>query len=268
MTATALPATIRQDRKFWAERAGRAGRAALVASAVSRAPSPPALCRTNHRGRTVSLISGPALALAASSRSAPTAAVALGACTTGAYDDAVGHRPGQQAKGLAGHAAALRAGRLTSGAVKVVGLTTTGLLGTHLVGLRGADLLLAGAVVAGTANLVNLFDLRPGRALKVGLLASLALREPALAGATAALLPADLAERQMLGDAGAGALGAALGLALVERSGRAGLLTTLALVAALTGASEVVSFTRVIEATPGLRQADRLGRLPAAPDHP
>ncbi len=238
----------------------RAGLAGLVAAVTSAGPAPAALMRTNHRGRAVSLVSGPALVLAASTRSAPTAVVALGAGATGAYDDAVGHRPGQQAKGLAGHAAALRAGRLTSGAVKVVGLTVTGLVGAGLAGQRGTDLLLAGAVVAGSANLVNLLDLRPGRALKVGLMASVALREPTLAGATAALLPADLAERQMLGDAGAGALGAALGLALVERSDRTGLLATLAGVVALTGASEVVSFTRVIEATPGVSHLDRLGR--------
>lgn len=215
----------------------------------------------------MSLISGPALALAASPRSGPTAAVVLGAFVTGAYDDAVGHRPGQQAKGLAGHAAALTTGRLTSGVVKVAGLGATGLLGAHLVGRRGVDLVIAGAVLAGSANLVNLFDLRPGRALKVGLLAALALREPVLVGTTVGLLPSDLAERQMLGDAGAGALGAAVGLVLVERSGRAGLLATLGVVTALTGLSEVVSFTRVIERTPGLRHLDRAGR-PVAPDHP
>ena len=36
-----------------------------------------------------------------------------------------------------------------------------------------------------------------------------------------------------------------------------------ALIAALTLASEKVSFTRVIEATPGLRELDRLGRRPS-----
>ena len=63
-------------------------------------------------------------------------------------------------------------------------------------------------LVAGSANLMNLFDLRPGRAIKVSLLASaaLALRGPgaraavaAPAGAAVALLPEDLGERAMLG---------------------------------------------------------------------
>ena len=65
----------------------------------------------------------------------------------------------------------------------------------------------------------------------------------------------------MLGDAGANALGALLGYRLAAGSGplkRAGILTVLV---ALTAASEKVSFTRVIEATPVLRELDRWGRL-------
>jgi hypothetical protein len=82
-------------------------------------------------------------------------------------------------------------------------------------------------------------------------------------GATLAVLPADLGERVMLGDAGANPLGALLGLRLasVPRRGRRAAL--LAAVVALNLASERVSFTMVIEATPGLRELDRLGRRPA-----
>jgi hypothetical protein len=79
-------------------------------------------------------------------------------------------------------------------------------------------------------------------------------------GVAAGLLPDDLDERVMLGDCGANALGALLGVGLAARTGpwgRAGLLIGLA---ALTAASEKVSFTKVIEATPGLRELDALGR--------
>jgi hypothetical protein len=55
-----------------------------------------------------------------------------------------------------------------------------------------------GALVAVAANLLNLFDLRPGRALKVGLLAAAAVDAPGPAGAALALLPGDLRERTML----------------------------------------------------------------------
>jgi hypothetical protein len=79
----------------------------------------------------------------------------------------------------------------------------------------------------------------------------------------AVLLPADLGERAMLGDAGANGLGAVLGLALAGRlPGRGARLAALAAVGSLTAASEVVSFSRVIDAVPPLRAVDRLGRLP------
>ena len=64
----------------------------------------------------------------------------------------------------------------------------------------------------------------------------------------------------MLGDAGANALGALLGVALAARTGTAGRAVLLAGLAGLTAASERVSFTRVIESTPGLRELDALGR--------
>lgn len=215
--------------------------------------------RTNHRGATVSLLSGPALALAAAASAdlprAAAAVAALGAGAVGAYDDARGSR--DRAKGFRGHAAALRQGRLTGGAVKVLGIGATGLLGARLAGRR--DVVVAGAVVAASANLVNLLDLRPGRALKAGAAAALALGQPGPAAAAAALLPDDLHERTMLGDAGANALGAVLGLALL---GRAPARPALALLVAATAASEVVSYSRVIDAVPPLRWADRLGRLP------
>ncbi|NAZ78215.1 hypothetical protein GTQ99_22795, partial [Kineococcus sp. T13] len=124
-------------------------------------------------------------------------------------------------------------------------------------------------------NLLNLFDLRPGRAAKVALVAAASLavgapgsrgaaaaRPPAagVAGACAAVLPADLAGRSMLGDTGANALGALLGVCALARWGRTGRGAALAVVLALTLASERISFSRVIEAVPLLRELDRLGR--------
>jgi hypothetical protein len=67
----------------------------------------------------------------------------------------------------------------------------------------------------------------------------------------------------MLGDSGANALGALLGLRLASIPGRAPRAGLLAGITALTLASEKVSFTKVIEATPGLRELDRLGRRPS-----
>jgi hypothetical protein len=64
----------------------------------------------------------------------------------------------------------------------------------------------------------------------------------------------------MLGDTGANALGAVLATAFVQRSGLRGRLAASAVLLALTVASEKVSFTKVIESTPVLREIDRWGR--------
>jgi UDP-N-acetylmuramyl pentapeptide phosphotransferase/UDP-N-acetylglucosamine-1-phosphate transferase len=271
-------------------RAAVAGAGALGAQlalrAVRAAPVAAALERVNHRGATVSLAAGPALAVAAASAAALGAAdrgaraaaltVGLSAGAVGLYDDVVGQRPDQrQAKGFRGHLAALRAGRITSGLVKIGGIGAASLAAASLAdrghGAHPVDTLVSAGVIAGAANLANLFDLRPGRALKVGLLAGASLLAgPAggLAagplGAAGALLPDDLHERVMLGDGGANALGALLGLAATRTLGRSGRIALLAGIAGLTLASEKVSFTAVIESRPALAAVDRWGRLPAA----
>ena len=67
----------------------------------------------------------------------------------------------------------------------------------------------------------------------------------------------------MLGDAGANALGAFLGVAAGANLPRPARVALLAGIAGLTAASEKVSFTAVIERTPALRWLDMLGRRPA-----
>jgi UDP-N-acetylmuramyl pentapeptide phosphotransferase/UDP-N-acetylglucosamine-1-phosphate transferase len=64
----------------------------------------------------------------------------------------------------------------------------------------------------------------------------------------------------MLGDTGANAAGALVGTALVQGTGRRGRVVALAVLTGLTLVSERVSFTRVIESTPGLRELDAWGR--------
>ncbi|WP_328882584.1 hypothetical protein [Streptomyces sp. NBC_00299] len=208
--------------------------------------------RKNYAGRTVELYAGPASALAAAvavGRVAPAAGVAVavaGAC--GAYDDVVGD--GDPRRGFRAHLSALRDGEVTSGAVKLFGVSAAGLVAGAVLKERPLDKLLAGVVIAGAAHFVNLVDVWPGRAAA----AVLALGAPGLLrsgpgaesaagamGVAAAVLPDDLGERAMIGDTGAHALGAALGAAVVAGNRRAGLVAHAAAVVAAAVYGDKVS---------------------------
>ena len=143
----------------------------------------------------------------------------------------------------------LRAGR-TTGVLKLVGIPLAGLLATRQI---------SGALLVGlSANFLNQLDTRPGRALKAYLAGALVVGAPTRSAVF--LLPYDLREKVMLGDAGSNALGAMLGLSSVSRlTGRSRWLAIGAL-AGLTLLGERRSLGALIERTPGLRTLDRLGR--------
>lgn len=259
-----------------------AGVSRLAADAGVRKLTP-RWTRTNHAGDPVTLLEGPAAVLGTmvGLLADPTLAgrtrlaIAVAGATAGAvgaYDD---QSSSQQAKGFRGHLTALAAGRLTSGTIKIIGVGA-GALAAAAVLARGraasptgrvADVLIDVTVdavtIAGTANLVNLLDLRPGRAVKaVGLLAlpGLGHGSAAVLGAVLGVAPVDLGARGMLGDCGANGFGASAATAAMAAMPRPARLVALAGVAALNLASERVSFTQVIERTPWLDRLDRLGR--------
>ncbi|MGH9182079.1 MAG: hypothetical protein ACRDY5_10235, partial [Acidimicrobiales bacterium] len=246
----------------------------------------PGLLRENHRGTLVPTAVGIVLpmsllvveagrALVATAGigdgdGGPSARVAVivaavGFGLLGAVDDLVG--TGDR-RGFRGHLGALAAGRLTTGAAKlVIGAAVAVVAVTPATGGSVARILADAALVALAANLANLLDRAPGRAGKAGLvgfavLATATGRPPALvavavvAGAAAALLLDDLHEHLMLGDAGANVLGGTVGLGAVLVCAPATRNLVLVVVAALNLASEVVSFSRVIDAVPPLRALD------------
>lgn len=245
--------------------------------------------RTNHRGEPISLLEGPAalagllagavVAQQAPSRRAAQVLAVAGAGAFGIYDD-LAEDPSSRSKGLRGHLTSALHGDLTTGGLKVLGIGGTALLAAAVGRDRTAsgagqvvDVVLDGALVAASANMVNLLDLRPGRALKAGALGATAMTlagfgasPGAVLGTAAAAARADLDERDMLGDGGANALGALLGSTLALHAPRPVRATALVALVALTVASERVSFSAVIARTPWLDAVDRWGRrAPAAP---
>jgi UDP-N-acetylmuramyl pentapeptide phosphotransferase/UDP-N-acetylglucosamine-1-phosphate transferase len=242
----------------------------------------PALRRFNARGREVATAAGLAplasvlgaggangLRRGGAWQATTLAGAGLGAA--GLLDDLAGERKGTGGpRGLGGHLAELRRGRVTTGTVKLVAGAASGIGAAAATGrpLGRFGVVEGGLVIALAANLGNLLDRAPGRTTKVALLAAAGLvgagrlpSGPAFAvGATAATLTDDLGERVMLGDTGANLVGAALGVAVVDRTGAVGRRMALLALVGLTLASERWSFSRVIEATPPLAWADRLGR--------
>lgn len=275
--------------------------------------------RTNFHGATVSLRGGVAMAGASVASAAvasafsdqPRAALgglvaSLGGGLAGYIDDVDqgAHDGGKVAKGLKGHLGALAHGQVTTGVIKIAGIGASALAASALVGSKAtsmggkvADLALNTVLIAGAANLANLLDLRPGRALKATVLVAAPLSyfscadaktpasgasgaasatpvspaSPASAqrllasGLNAAAITAlveDLQETTMLGDTGANAAGALLGTSLAANDSWKLRLGTALGVVGLILASEKVSFSEVIAANPALNWLDQLWRRP------
>jgi hypothetical protein len=201
----------------------------------------------NHRGNRLPVI-GLALPLAALLMRKPRAFMLCTVAAIGLVDDI---RSGPE-RGLRAH---LRAGT-TTGVLKLIAIPVAGLIGTRSP--------TGGLIVGLSANALNQLDTKPGRALKAFLLGAMVCGgvEAPIAGGAVLLLPYDLRERVMLGDAGSNALGAVLGLTLVARTSGWRRLSVVVALGALNVLGERTSLGAAIERTPLLSEVDRLGRLP------
>ncbi|MDY5153023.1 hypothetical protein SAMN05421878_11610 [Actinobaculum suis] len=272
---------MRRKRRRRALVAAAGALAAAGTRAILRRREHSAWQRTAHDGRQVSLEEG-VVAAAGLSVTAGLSAVggaALlatgGAATAGYIDDTCAERFAENPKGLRGHLGALRRGVLTSGNVKLMLIASSAALSARALRQPGDipffDTAVRTGLIAGGANIINLFDLRPGRALKVAGLAALPLLGnsvplPAsrlaagVCGVGLVCAEDDLSGKTMLGDTGANAFGATLGTAwalLPRRTVRCAILAGLV---GLTLASERVSFSKIIAETPILRSLDEAGR--------
>ena len=223
-------------------------------------------------------------------------------------------------RGFTGHLGALRRGTATTGMLKMLGIGALALF----YGVSAAEgvlersvlpeawtgswvplamaALLAALVIALSANLLNLLDVRPGRALKAYLVlvpapaVALALSTTAsyneqiagfaaetgmvglssweatavavalvlvLIGPALAVYRFDLGERAMLGDAGSNAMGAIVGYLLTAVLSFWGLAAVAAVLLFLNLLSERLPFSVIIERVAVLRWLDGLGRARA-----
>jgi UDP-N-acetylmuramyl pentapeptide phosphotransferase/UDP-N-acetylglucosamine-1-phosphate transferase len=235
------------------------------------------LRKTNYLGRTLPAGAGllvPLVGLAAiwysplQPRVRAAALIVVGVLGAVGLLDDLWHS-GRQARGLRGHLLALARGKLTTGTIKALGGVGAGLAAGILLD-RGEPGMIAldALVIALSANLINLLDLRPGRALKgFGLLCgvsvaiapdSLHLLGPFLAAAIV-LAPADFAGRVMLGDVGANTLGAVVGLALVIVLAPWARLAAVVALAGIHIICERVSLSDIIPRSRVAGYLDRLG---------
>jgi UDP-GlcNAc:undecaprenyl-phosphate GlcNAc-1-phosphate transferase len=250
----------------------------------------PALARRNYRDRPVPTAGGVLLVVAVlviEAGRAVTGAVGFGDepgltlarslvlfavfgfGLLGLVDDLLGE---EETRGFRGHVGALADGRLTTGFLKLFGGAGIAVVLVATPGFASGRRLVTDALlIALAANLGNLLDRAPGRAIKAGLLAyfplawvlgtsAVGVAVAPVMGAAAGLLVPDLRERLMLGDTGANVIGAVLGLGVVLGLGQTARTIVLVAVAALNVVAELVSFSRVIERIPPLRALDRLGQ--------
>ncbi len=202
----------------------------------------------------------------------------LGIAGLGLVDDMLGGRRPAGAvadphapRGLRGHARAAAAGHFSTGMVKALGALGLALFALSGEGRSAADYLVGVGVLVLSTNLFNLLDLRPGRAgkafvalgavLTIGSWDLYALEALGLfIGPALVLLPYDLRERAMLGDAGSNVLGAVAGLWLVLALGPTGEAVALAVLVLLTLYGEFRSISALVERNPLARWLDSLGR--------
>jgi len=195
----------------------------------------------------------------------PAALAILITAFFGLLDDAIGTAA---AKGIRGHLRSLIRGRITTGLLKLAaGLGASLVVATMLD--NSALWIICGAItMAAWTNVGNLFDLGPGRCIKFCLpvavllivffssrLAPLAL----VVGAAAAVLPADLSEKVMLGDTGSNTLGVLTGICIVGSGNHGIVLAGLGVGVALNLVAERSSFSKIIASNKLLNSIDLAG---------
>ncbi len=202
--------------------------------------------------------------------------IVLGMGFMGLLDDQMGNH---NSKGFKGHFLALFSSRkLTSGGFKAIFGALLALIFSigAVFPIQSAwwpwELFLNFILMGLATNMINLFDLRPGRAGKIYLATFIIIMAfsknlenyfglflPIIA-ILLYYLPFDLRAEVMMGDVGSNLLGATLGMMMVWMLSDFAKIVSLVVMLALQFSAEKVSFTKIIERNGFLRYIDNIGR--------
>ena len=185
----------------------------------------------------------------------------------GALDDLIGNR---NVSGLKGHFKSLFKGELTTGGFKALFGGFVGLVVSVCISSSIVDIIVNTLIIALSTNLMNLFDLRPGRAIKAYLVIMIPIYIT-LTGYTKVfpllILPnvlayfnTDLKARGMMGDTGSNVLGISIGVLMARGYGIKVRLAWLVFLILMHLITEKFSLTKIIEKNRVLKFIDNLGR--------
>lgn len=186
----------------------------------------------------------------------------------GLIDDLIGNRG---ASGLKGHLKSLLKGKLTTGGLKAITGGLVSLLIGSLFSFNLLEIIVNTFIIALFTNLINLLDLRPGRAIKgflsisiifilIGLIREIRIILVSFMAYALAYLPDDIRARTMMGDVGSNSLGVILGIVTVLSYSIHIKYLILSLLVLIHIITEKYSLTEIIKKNPVLNFLDELGR--------
>lgn len=185
----------------------------------------------------------------------------------GILDDIIGNR---DVSGLKGHFKSLLNRKLTTGGFKALFGGFIGVVISIAISKNIYDIVINTLIIALSTNLMNLLDLRPGRAIKGYLVISIVLLFT-LSGYTrnflllilpnvVAYFNQDLKAKAMMGDTGSNVLGISIGILFVIGYSLKVRLIWLAFLIFIHILTEKYSLTKIIENNKFLNFIDKLGR--------
>jgi len=188
--------------------------------------------------------------------------------SVGLIDDLIGNR---DATGFKGHIKSLLKGKLTTGGFKAIIGGLIALLIGSLFSFHVIEILVNALIIALFTNLINLLDLRPGRALKgflsisilfviIGLSREVRIILISIIGYAAGYFPQDIKAKSMMGDIGSNTLGVVLGVVAVISYTMTAKYIVLALLILIHIFTEKYSITEIIKKNSILNFIDELGR--------